>query len=468
MPPEILREIFKQLMWKYMFPMPPSISFGLNVRQNSPDWLRVAFVCRYWRSIVLSYPALFSSVHMLAMPSELVSRCLEYSQPAPLQISCEKMSLLPSKIIAVHGQRVSVFRTGYFCDTVDLWPSFPAAYFLGCSVKYDEAATNLSKLLTHFPNLEYLHIDAHPSLDLSITTSLPMLTHLILHQCSLTFSLSVQMLNLFPKLQVLEWENPWITDHSDYASSSPKTSLHRLTLSGSMVELKPVFKLVPDSRVMQLRLRLHKKGRFLDDLISLLQVHRYHSLEMKLYGRNRGAFRVTSYRSYDDTMSHLSNYDEGPDRNKTKRGRPAQNPYHNIKTLNVRVTSYIRADPKSISWPFIPLLERISDHGIQSMRLPGLLFRLFPSDLERVVQRFAHLETLHIPTPSSFDLPLLVQVNNFIRSRNEKHPKLRLLWLDSTRPISSAAQGTSEVQERDVILQSLRALVGELRLSEGN
>ena len=64
MPPELLREVFKQLMWGCVLENIRFLTakYGSNIkyRPTRSTWLRVAHVCRYWRSIALTFPELFS------------------------------------------------------------------------------------------------------------------------------------------------------------------------------------------------------------------------------------------------------------------------------------------------------------------------------------------------------------------------------------------------------------------------
>lgn len=82
LPRERLREVFKQLMWSFVseviFPSSPS---SFRSSRTRCTWLKVALVCRYWRSIAISYPELFSYYAGASNrePSHFLQKCLEYS-----------------------------------------------------------------------------------------------------------------------------------------------------------------------------------------------------------------------------------------------------------------------------------------------------------------------------------------------------------------------------------------------------
>ncbi|KAH8989868.1 hypothetical protein EDB86DRAFT_2940852 [Lactarius hatsudake] len=51
LPVEILQEIF--LFLAGLYPLPPSLNSS-----GQPDWIAVAYVCRYWREAALGMPKL--------------------------------------------------------------------------------------------------------------------------------------------------------------------------------------------------------------------------------------------------------------------------------------------------------------------------------------------------------------------------------------------------------------------------
>lgn len=232
MPRELLREIFKHLMWSSIPPILLTCSsskllqFGCYPSRNS--WLKVALVCRYWRSIALSFNELFLYVHIGApRDTDIVSRFLEYSQPSPLYVSATNIDIVKSMtldIIIPHIGRILAIQIDEIGKrSLGKWPIFHATKTLVCDFADNSTTKRMNNFLARFPNLERLYLTAETIIP---SVPLPSLTYLTLSSCKFSQQEFSHMLRSLPKLKILELDGVYMIP-SRTSSPSPTISLER-------------------------------------------------------------------------------------------------------------------------------------------------------------------------------------------------------------------------------------------------
>lgn len=147
--------------------------------------LAVASVCRYWRSIALSYPELFSYLDISThRQTDFIAKYLEYSKRFPLFILIESSDSTILRYVTPHVSRIPVmtmhteFFTSHRCDN-DTFPVFHATHTFVCCLSYNTTQPQLDQLLTHFPTLDRSCIIGS-GVGVMPSISLPRLTHLTL------------------------------------------------------------------------------------------------------------------------------------------------------------------------------------------------------------------------------------------------------------------------------------------------
>ena len=216
MPPELLREVFKQLMWGCVLENIRFLTakYGSNIkyRPTRSTWLRVAHVCRYWRSIALTFPELFSfldaGVYGPATP--FASRCLKLSNPAPLYLSFDELKH-NLKAFEQVAHRISEMRIANLQTHLsNTSPIFPAVQSL--TVHIPHLSTSIDAFMSHFPNLKYLHFASKGYPTVLPCLPLPLLTHLRLCCNAISGEQFSGLFRTFPNLKVLELHVPSISE----------------------------------------------------------------------------------------------------------------------------------------------------------------------------------------------------------------------------------------------------------------
>ena len=183
-------------------------------------WLRVAHVCRYWRSIALSYPALFTYVR-ISRSYAIVEEWLAHSGASPIYIigMLNEYRRHWEQIVPhlSHTVDVNITLPSAMSESKPVsWPNCPLMKTVACTLSQDEdipqGVSVLDTFLRCLPNLEHLTIRAEVSQARWARATIPQSLRQ-LEVNSWAFSEHddledlVSTLDRLPNLQVLELRN---------------------------------------------------------------------------------------------------------------------------------------------------------------------------------------------------------------------------------------------------------------------
>ena len=458
MPPEILEEVFKQLMRNYL-PQRVIRWSCPSLVDSSPTrctWLKVALVCRYWRSLVVSFSELFSfvdigSTYESTTPS--IPRWLELSDPAPLYLSFRCFNETTVDLIRPYVSRITGMRiVDHEARSFETLPVFPAVQSLTYLKQpyHGVTADESQKLLAHFPTLQHLHFCYEGEMStLPWTLPLPSLTYLSLSYTSISDHMFVTMLQLLPSLQTLELQLETETDESQEPSNFTIADrvLPCLKLfSGSTRAYKRVLELLgPAPEVLRFGISSNKlwmldmiKARH-PDIVELVSDRGHPFMELRVRSKEPSTTQVSEIHPIDD-HSHDQDIDFDVDE---------------VNLLNISSLVYTRVGEVQV------LSNTLSRLKVRTLRW-SIPTKGWP-DFSPLSSGYDCLENLHIQSTHS-PLVLLEVAESIVRERGYGQPKLKLLSLEIPVPTSGRQRDPSTEREKEDMIAYLRDSVEELRL----
>ena len=456
MPPEMLEEIFKQLMWNYL-PQRVTRRSCPSFVDPSPircTWLKVALVCRYWRSLAVSFSELFSFVDIgssYVSTTQSIPRWLDLSGLAPLYLSFRNFNKTTVALISPCVSRITGMRiVDYQARSFKTLPIFQATRSLTCiKQRYGTPADESQKLFTHFPNLQHLHFCYKGEMRaLPWTLPFPSLTYLSLSYTSIPDHMFVAMLQLLPSLRTLELELETETVElqgpSDFTVAD--RVLPRLKLfPGSARAYRRVLELLgPAPKVLQfsisndelLMLDIIKARR--PDIVE--PVHDGgHLIELRV--RRKGLLKTQAPEPHPaDDHSHDQDINFDVDE-------------VNLMNISSFVDTRV-GEVRVLSNTFSGLKVRTLRWSIPTKGWP---------DYSPLSSGYDCLENLHIRSTHS-PLVCLKVAERIVRKRSYGQPKLKLLSLEIPVPTSGCQRDPSTEREKEDMIAYLRDSVEELRL----
>ena len=457
MPPEMLEEIFKQLMWNYL-PQRVTRRSCPSFVDPSPircTWLKVALVCRYWRSLTVSFSELFSFVDIgssYVSTTQSIPRWLDLSGLAPLYLSFRNFNKTTVALISPCVSRITGMRiVDYQARSFKTLPIFQATRSLTCiKQRYGTPADESQKLFTHFPNLQHLHFCYKGEMRaLPWTLPFPSLTYLSLSYTSISDHMFVTMLQLLPSLQTLELQLETETDESQEPSnfSIADRVLPCLKLfSGSTRAYKRVLELLgPAPEVLRFGISSNKlwmldmiKARH-PDIVELVSDRGHPFMELRVRSKEPSTTQVSEIHPIDD-HSHDQDIDFDVDE---------------VNLLNISSLVYTRVGEVQV------LSNTLSRLKVRTLRW-SIPTKGWP-DFSPLSSGYDCLENLHIQSTHS-PLVLLEVAESIVQERGYGQPKLKLLSLEIPVPTSGCQRDPSTEREKEDMIAYLRESVEELRL----
>ena len=444
MPQEILREIFRQLMWDHASRIIFPSSSPITNDGPKSTWFRVAFVCRYWRSIAISYPKLFTYVNTWVGKGDkaFIPRVLEYTRPNSLHIVTSEITPDDAQVLAPHVYRIKTMVVGILDPyQFDKYPTFDATHFLYFCRSYDVGDHHYNRFLERFPNLERLHITVQPEINITFPSAyLPLLTRLRLDGCTFFREEFIRVMDFLPKLEVLELSPGAV--HGEMSSDAydrlqTGKPLRKLVLwAGSCGSFADVLKTIrPEPEVVQIKIELHSHYLSPSDhpywMRDVIQARHSGTLHLSFNGR------YLKFESFRQSAAAQGSFD-----------------IEELRIGNVSpLTAYQRKD-------LVPrLLDIISSSKVRTILwdIPSNLS--IPSD--PIADGYDCLENLFI-TKEDYDQQQLRTIRDVIYRRDRKdRPRLKLLSFEH-----HGGRGLED-DGRDEIITELKMMVEELKIARG-
>lgn len=477
MPRELLQEIFRQLMWDSIeqttwtwtwTPPPWPLHTGCVHYPRRNSWLKVALVCRYWRSIALSFKELFSYVHLedAFENTGLWSHLLEYSQPSPLDVSMEGLTSNVLDAIIPHAVRLSSVQI----DVLDWDESDPpyeklsgvfrATGSLVCAIASRLPARHFPKFLGLFPNVKRLHLTA---CDFIHYVSLPLLTHLSLLGGRFSQQQLFQMLDLLPQLEVLKLQQVLSVIPSDHNTPPSRRPLHRLIALWEEHGDDRVYNSLSEALLMPEVLQIEYwsyRGEMYDfnlvEICAVIKGRHSHILDLSFY--DYSYIKLESYSPRNNAM-----LGDPPTIIETVHSSRDASSFNDtpfdVTTLNLHIFPS-RGQPLALRF-----LRALSPLRVVTIHMPvEALTRRHP-----LRTGYHGLRNLYLFTEYSIRLYHFQCVENILRMRSrDGQPDLELLCLESSHSHSLwEDEDSAVVRKLNVIVAFLQASVRELRLPEG-